>query len=285
MPGRRKQVPEKRLRPFDANIARSSGRMAERVWERVPFCWFCPSSQGKKSKEHIFPKWLSGHYDARTEMVTPVRQSRVSGQELSRRPAKPLSGFVCGDVCTTCNNGWMSQVEERVRPILTASKRSGRFSPDDALALARWFAKTAAVLNVSQPYRLLFPASDRHALATGLPDRVAVRLFRSRRQNGLVDWVQGGHSGSLTPPGFPAEAARSLLERTLITHIRVADLVGVVILVPAPVHVDAVIETNTGSAKIWPTPSRCPTWGGLPLRADYLDHFTTFDYNKLVLGW
>ena len=75
------------------------------------------------------------------------------------------------------------------------------------------------------------------------------------------------------------------MERTLITHVRVADLVGVVILVPAPVHVDAVIETNTGSAKIWPAPTTCPTWGGLPRRADYLDHFTIFDYSNLALGW
>lgn len=96
--------------------------------------------------------------------------------------------------------------------------------------------------------------------------------------------MQGGPSGSLTPPGFPADAAGSLLERTLVTHIRVADLVGVVLLVPAPVHVDAVVETGTGSAKIWPVPTKLPTWGGLPRRKDYLDHFATFDYGTLVLG-
>lgn len=175
-PGRKHSPEKKRLREFDANIARSPGRMAERVREPVPFCWFCTVSNGRKSREHIFPRWLSAHHDARTEIVTPARFSGMSGEELSRRPAKPLSAFVCGDVCTTCNNGWMSQVEERVRPILTSSKRTGRLSADDALALAHWFTKTAAVLNVSQPYRLLFPAPDRHALAAGLPDRVSVRL-------------------------------------------------------------------------------------------------------------
>jgi hypothetical protein len=283
MPKRRKRTPVKGLRQFDRNLARNPGRMAERVREPVPFCWFCPSNEGRKSREHIFPLWLSAHYGARAELVTPGRSAQMTGQELSRRPAKPLSAFVCGDICADCNNGWMSQVEDRVKPILTASKRWGRLTVEEALDLARWFAKTAAVLNVSQPYRLLFPERDRHALASGLPDRLTVRLFRSRHQNGLVDWVQGGLSGALIPPDFRHESANSLLERTLITHIRVADLVGVVILVPAPLTIGAVVEPNA-STGIWPVPPSLPTWGGLARRRDYLDHVTTFDYSNLAFG-
>lgn len=284
MPGAQKGTPRQRLRQFDANLARSSGRMAERVREPVPYCWFCASREGRKSREHVFPRWLSAHYEARAELVTPVRLSSTTGQELSRRPAKPLSSFVCGDVCTACNNGWMSQVEEKVRPILTATKRTGRLSAEDAFDLARWFTKTAAVLNVSQPYRLLFRAADRHALAAGLPGGVTVRLFRSRHQNGLVDWVQGGLSGIVLPDGISPDSASSLHERTLITHIRVSDIVGVVILAPPPLRANAVLEPNTQSSRIWPLPPRLPTWGGLPRRKDYLEHFTTFDYSTLVFG-
>lgn len=258
--------------------------MAERERERVPFCWFCPAVEGRKTKEHIFPQWLSAHYGARAEVVTPTRHSGVTGEELSRRPSKPLSAFVCGDVCSTCNNGWMSQMEDRVRPILTSASRRGRIAHDDAQALAHWFVKTAAVLNVSQPYRLLFPMQARHDLATGIPSRAAVRLFRSRRQNGLVDWVQGWATSALTPTWMPNENARSLLERTLVTHIRVADLVGVVVLVPAPVSVSTLVDLDS-SAAIWPAPRVFPTWGALPRRADYLDHVTTFDYGQMVLGW
>lgn len=278
----RKQGSGKRLRQFDSNLAKGSGRMAERVREPVPFCWFCSTQQGRKSREHIFPKWLSAHYGARPELVTPGRFS-AAGQELSRRPPKPLSAFVCGDICAECNNGWMSQVEEAVKPVLTAKTRRGRLSDAEAFDLARWYAKTAAVLNVSQPYRLLFPELDRHALRTGLPNRLTVRLFRSRYQDGLVDWVQGGLSGALIPSDLAHEAASSLLERTLITHIRVSDLVGVVILVPSPLSVGAVVEP-TPSSTIWPTPSKLPTWGGLARRKDYLDHLTTFDFSGLAFG-
>lgn len=279
----RKPQATPRLRQFDANIAKASGRMAERVREPVPFCWFCPSTEGRKTREHIFPKWLSGHYGARAEVVTPFRMSAATGMELSRRPEKPLSSFVCGDVCADCNNGWMSQAEEDVRPLLTTTKRRGRLSTDEAFNLARWFAKTAAVINVSQPYRLLFPERDRHALRLGIPDRLTVSLFKSRRQNGLVDWLQGGFSTALTGPGISPEAAGTLMERTLITHIRVADLVGVVVLVPPPLTTAAVVE-QTDSTRIWPLPAKLPTWGSRKSRKDYIDHLTVFDISNLPFG-
>lgn len=145
--------------------------------------------------------------------------------------------------------------------------------------------KTAAVLNLSQPYRLLFPTRDRHALATGIPDRATVRIFTARTQNGLVDWVQGPPSASLSPEGVPNEVARSLQERTLITHIRVGDLVGVVFLGPAPLSAAKAVDEHDASRRLWPVPGARPTRGSLPVRKDYLDHFTTFTYDHLVFGW
>lgn len=179
----------------------------------------------------------------------------------------------------------MSQAEDRVRPILTADKRTGRLTPDQAEALALWLVKTSAVLNVSQPYRLLFPARDRHALATGIPDRVMVRIFKARTQNGLVDWVQGAPSASLCPEGTPKQVAGSLQERTLITHIRVGELVGVVILVPAPLSVVKAVDEHDASRRIWPLPDTLPSWESLPVRRDYRDHFTSFTYHRPVFGW
>jgi hypothetical protein len=281
----RRKPHDVRLRQFDENLARGPERMAERIRERVPQCWFCSTVDGRKSKEHIFPKWLTAHFNARPEVVTPGRVSAATGEELSRRPPKPLSAFVCSDVCQDCNNGWMSVMEQRVRPILTREKRTGRLSGEEAFVLAHWFVKTAAVLNVSQPYRLLFPARERHSLANGLPLGATVRLFKSRRQDGLVDWVQGGHLGALSSSEVPEERVRGLLERILVTHIRVADLVGVVVLTPPPLQPESVLDVPNASARIWPPPPRLPTWGGLPRRKDYLDHFVTVDVSGLSLGW
>ena len=146
-----------RLRQYDANVAKAGGRMAKRERERVPFCWFCPATSGRKSKEHIFPQWLSAHYGARTEVVTPHRFSAMTGELLSERPSKPLSGFKSGDVCGECNNGWMSQVEDRVGLDPDRRQANGSAHPDEAGALAHWFVNIAAVLNVSRALPATLP--------------------------------------------------------------------------------------------------------------------------------
>lgn len=44
--------------------------------------------------------------------------------------------------------------------------------------LARWFTKTAVVLNTAQNYRLMIPRGVRHAVKHGVPRDMAVYLAR-----------------------------------------------------------------------------------------------------------
>jgi hypothetical protein len=237
------------------------------VLEHVPFCWFCDAVTGTRSKEHIFPKWLLEHRGAMNEMVQPHRISLASGRLASERGERPLRAHYNGEVCATCNNGWMASLEASTKPILTRHPLRGRITHDEAAVLARWFVKTAVNLNVSQPYRLLVEAPSRHALATHLPDRFAVYLFRVRRQNGLIDWVQKSPDAGIVPSGRVDEFSR-LGGLTLVTHIRIADVAAVVTYVPEPLQTLDVLPDET--ARIHPVPARLPTWGGLPRHDDYL---------------
>jgi hypothetical protein len=45
------------------------------------------------------------------------------------------------------------------------------------------------------------------------------------------------------------------------------------------------VDEHDASKRIWPLPDGLPTWGSLPVRKDYLDHFTSFTYDHLVFGW
>ena len=249
-----------KLRRFDRNLLATGNRLANRVQEEVPFCWFCDAASGQRAKEHIFPKWLLVHYDALDELVHPTRTS-AGGELLSERPERPLRAHVNGEVCAACNNGWMASLEAATKPVLTRRPLRGRITPDEAEILARWFIKTAVNLNVSQPYRLLVDAPARHALATHIPDGFEVYLFRVRRQNGVVDWVQKSVDGGVVPAGMVDEFNR-LTELTLVTHIRVADVVGVVVYRPTLLPLlDVAVE---GTARVFPLPGKLPTWGGLP---------------------
>lgn len=255
-----------KLRKFDRNLLATGNRLAPRVLEEVPFCWFCNAQSGRRSKEHIFPQWLLEHFGAANEMVHPTRMTAF-GELASERPARPLRAHVNGEVCAGCNNGWMSSLEAAAKGILTRRPLRHRIPSDEAEVLARWFIKTAVNLNVSQPFRLLVDAPARHALATRIPERFAVYLFRVRRQNGMVDWVQKGVDSGLVPSEMVDEFSR-LTSLTLVTHIRVADVVGVVSYVPAPVGtLDVAVD---GADLIHPEPPRLPTWGGLPRHNNYL---------------
>ena len=264
-----------KLRKFDRNLLKTGHRLAHRVVEPTPFCWFCGSTSGTRSKEHIFPQWLLRHYGAMDERVQPVRISMALGGALaSERPARPLRSHVNGEVCAKCNNGWMSALEVSATPILTQLPRSGPISEEEALILARWFAKTAVNLNVSQPFRLLVDATSRHDLAISVPDRFAVHLFRVREQNGVIDWVQKSPD-TATYSGGPVEEVRRLLELTLVAHIRIADLVAVVVHAPEPLCSTDI--TLDGAAQIYPPRGRLLTWEELPLDDNYLGPFAHAD--------
>lgn len=273
--GQKPAVPDAERRKFDRNLIEGGGRLAHRVVEAVPFCWFCDRAAGRRSKEHIFPQWLLRHHDAMDERVHPVRISLpLGGAIASERGERPLRAHFNGEVCADCNNGWMSALEIAAAPILTRDHSDGPISDDDALTLSRWFAKTAVNLNVSQPFRLLVDAQARHGLATGIPSGFAVHLFRAERQNGVFDWVQKSPDMA-TCPSEQLGDIRRFMELTLVAHIRIADLVGVVVYVPEPLRPQDVVLCD--ATKIYPPDEQPPTWESLPVRQDYLDIFTALE--------
>ncbi|WP_152364937.1 hypothetical protein [Microlunatus speluncae] len=264
-------------RKFDRNLMETGNSLAHRVVEPVPFCWFCDRTASKRSKEHIFPQWLLRHHNAMDERVHPIRASLpLGGVVASERGERPLRAHFNGEVCADCNNGWMSALEVAVTPLLTLDPRQGPISGDDALTLARWFAKTAINLNVSQPFRLLVNAPARHGLATGVPSGFAVHLFRSEKQNGVFDWVQKSADAALCSPDHLGDMQR-LIELTLVTHIRIADLVGVVVYAPELPRPENIVLRD--AVRIYPRPGSAPAWESLPVRKDYLDIVTFVEAN------
>jgi hypothetical protein len=85
-------------------------------------CIFC-GKQAKLTKEHIFGQWLKSHvraYSNHTEHKTRFRNSEgrfsyAQGRLHKKRPPY-LSNLRL--VCQTCNNGWMSRLQEDAKPIL-----------------------------------------------------------------------------------------------------------------------------------------------------------------------
>lgn len=259
----------RRLRPYDEHVAKNATRIAHREREAIPTCWFCSTPDGR-SKEHIFPKWLTRDLGVREVEVTPFHM-HITGGSVHELSTRPLAGLVASKICAKCNNGWMSHLETQVRPLLTGDVLAGQITPLWAQTLARWFAKTAAVLNVSQNYRMVIRQEDRHALATSIPNNVAVALSRVERPDGkAIDWQQASPVMALTSYPEPTEYTTSLIERTLVCNIQAGVLGATVVFAARPLTATAV-DRFVGGSQIWPIPDRLPWISALPRVASVRD--------------
>lgn len=145
-------------------------------------CIFCGNAP--VTLEHVWPQWL-------------LRRYRVTG--LVRTGPRPVAfskrsmEIAARCVCKPCNNGWMSELENRARPWLEPMVDGAPTVLDSAaqFAVAAWATKTAMVFE----HTLSLPATDIYW-----------------RQEERVAFQQPPH----IPPGDPGDA----------TNIRIATFRG-----------------------------------------------------------
>jgi hypothetical protein len=134
-------------RAYDRGLRERGASLAYRIDEPVPTCWVCATTTAPRSNEHTFPRWLLERLDASGQHIEMAHMSAI-GLEMSRRGPIPLGNMVNGQICQPCNNGWMAELELDFKRIYEMP-RIRCLSPDEAKVMARWFAKTAIVLNTS----------------------------------------------------------------------------------------------------------------------------------------
>jgi len=124
-------------------------------------CIFC--GQTANSVEDAWPLWLTqrfiapGAMEAQPGIDAPLKTWRVNRPELRLKW-----------VCTTCNNGWMSQLETRAEPVITRLLNCTTCTLDvhDCKTLTLWAVKTAMVLEaINGPERCLYSDLERCLLS------------------------------------------------------------------------------------------------------------------------
>jgi hypothetical protein len=144
-------------------------------------CAFCGCSDCKISKEHAWPLWVRHSFEPGPKHV-----------RFGNRVTPVLGGFnlVDGDtgvrvnaVCKKrCNEGWMSQLENRVAPLLLPLIRSGAsttFTSEEQCVIAAWCCKTAMVFEFTASHPPFYTFEERDALRrTSTPPIAAVFLAR-----------------------------------------------------------------------------------------------------------
>lgn len=111
-------------------------------------CLFCPNPAN--SREHIWADWLRAyvprtqvnHIEARID-VTDAGDERLTKKHVSGDPRSRKLKVVC----KSCNNNWMSQVQERAKPYLVPliEGRTCELPRQARTALSRWAALFSTV--------------------------------------------------------------------------------------------------------------------------------------------
>lgn len=113
-------------------------------------CIFCRRDDQKITKEHVFPDWLSELFG---DSFTAINEGTTSeGKVLYRYESKVFQQTV-NTVCKSCNNNWMSEIENQAKPILTKMLRDKNIVLDkkSQLKIATWAMKTILVMNHDNP--------------------------------------------------------------------------------------------------------------------------------------
>ncbi len=144
-------------------------------------CTFCEESlSGSRSREHIFPKWLLQTRNIVNDGFQITWASDVDDKLFGQRNLS-LGSFVAGRVCRRCNNGWMSQLEQQIKELLSALMEAERqvaeLSGFERESLARWATKTAFAYRSADLAPHLVDPRHAHDLAANRmpPVRVVAR--------------------------------------------------------------------------------------------------------------
>lgn len=143
------------------------------------FCLFCtePLTRARTTREHVIPQWLLRELRISDQMVSPAGWQR--GKAATRR-RHPWSRLVISDVCGNCNSGWLSRLEDEVKPLVTAFAHGDggmrALAERESLTLARWATKTAFLIQRTAGISVVIPPESFEDLRNA-PARIAAETF------------------------------------------------------------------------------------------------------------
>lgn len=175
-------------------------------------CIFCGKSG--LTKEHIFSDWLKDilprrekdkHIDVLNEgalVSTPTSLDQILNNEKDIKYQNGAANsktvkVVCGSRGRTdakyCNDGWMSRLDEKAKPILRSLVNGEKveITTDSQAALAAWAAKSTITAEFLRPNEVAISESDRHHLMTNLEPSSQWKILIAPYHGAL--WYTGYH--------------------------------------------------------------------------------------------
>ena len=226
-------------------------------------CAFCGASGVKISNEHAWPNWIRALFPAGPTTIIGTRPGR---KNVVFSPPEGDMGVTVNVVCkATCNEGWMSALEESVKPFLAPMIRDGAattLTPIQQATLTRWALKTAMVFEftdrTSEPF---YTFEERDALRRRLLP-MGSTIIESARHHGQR-FLSTAHARRMTFTGTVKSRAfpLSAVSTTISVGQFVVQVFSLRSTVDAGMWVPWDSEFTPCVVRLWPpVKDSLPTW-------------------------
>lgn len=123
-------------------------------------CIFC--ARRADSDEDVIPKWIPRLLKQQERERVRMRTSRFGHEPHEQLTGESIQKV--GNVCSTCNNGWMSRLEEDAKPIMMPMMLGNplTLTASQQERVTTWMTKTAMMYESMATGEVLYNSLDRH---------------------------------------------------------------------------------------------------------------------------
>lgn len=254
-------------------------------------CLFC--DEPANSREHIVGEWLGRALGIDKTVVTShqsptyqVKYSPIGGRPETHTTVKTRTGHVASRrerlVCGGCNNGWMSALEESVKPILGPMLDGAIprvLSVEDQMLLATWAVKSAFVWEHAQNSRPVASRSRTLEFGRSRTPTQFTRAWLGRYEGDRRDPFIGDRQGLLVPAGLIVRLSNAETQANYRMSMMVNGSVLIIVTSASDDVGDRAPYRHVGESRfadrltqIWPAtapldwPGQRPSWSGADVR-------------------
>jgi len=237
-------------------------------------CIFCDNPVD--SKEHIWSQWMHPFLDEGNEKKNYNRHTIIrdpdGSEELTGPTGKPGGVFdiQVREVCRPCNQGWMNDREQEVRPFLEPMLKGEAITitSEQTAELARWCAQKFIVMEHASRGTALTPRADREALRIGAQIPPYFRIYMGNHvSKSRSASMRHSHTLALTSEG-PVPPLNGM-DRNIQT---ISLVIGKIFVHLNAARVDGFDLESTyfvsrvwDECRIWPDPNSSCSWPHRPL--------------------
>lgn len=109
-------------------------------------CVFCGGNP--LTEQHVFPKWMESEFktprngtsNIRMSFDNPFNKTLNLSSSVTFKKNRTIGKKLLKYFCATCNNGWMSKIEEAAKPLIIdlIRERKHKLDVGEQLILSRW---------------------------------------------------------------------------------------------------------------------------------------------------